>query len=142
MKKYLAPVLFLFSSLCQAGVVEENANAKSECDLISNIAKQYAKFKYDNRGYSVDSVNYKDPVVHAFMPLLDILTNNGQYQIVATDIAVFSQAAIDGEVIYKSIEENGIESDLVGMTVAALDLACYYKKGISLEQVKALKQGQ
>ena len=136
--KYMIVVLFLlFSDVCFSGDIENQV--KAECDFISILAMNYAKFKYDNDDYPVDSINYKDPVVYALVPFVDMLKESEQEDIGVKEVAMFSQAAIDGEIIYESIKKNGIASKFVSITISALDLACYYRKGLSFDQVKEFR---
>lgn len=137
MKKYFVYVLVLFLPFQSlAGGYEDQA--KVQCEFTSVIALYYAQFKFENRGYSVDSINYKDPVTNVLVPLVDELTNNGATKIGATEVALLSQSAIDGEAIYDVMEKHGSDHKLVAVVASTLELACYYKKGMTLEQVKAL----
>ena len=140
--KFSFLILLSLNVLSFSVFAEETAEQISlKCDFTKALAVKYAHFKSQNSDFPLDSVNYQDPIEKVFMPVLEEITQQGKYEIVSQDIMLFSQAAIDGESIYETMIEHdiGIGDKLARVKITTLDLACYYRNGISLEQVKLLK---
>ncbi|WP_373960424.1 hypothetical protein [Vibrio gigantis] len=106
--------------------------AKAMCETIKLIAEDYASFRLANQE-PTDSINYKDPIKHVIQPFLSQYAEDGVSPWLA---ALGAQAAVDGEGIYETAKE---KPNLTSVTIVAQETACYFREGVTLEEIKALK---